>query len=137
MWFNGSKRPKKPPGSQSDDLQEERNCMNVPSNVKWRIFYMRLFFSCVHFSVLLFFVFCFFFLLLLTLFWKAQKKLKPSVQAGRVCSSSQWWARRKTIRTCDTRCISAPEMHSFLFSLPFHLLRIWHINVDTHEIIPL
>lgn len=38
MWFNGRKKTKeKPPGSQTTKW-EEKTCMNVPSNVKWRMF---------------------------------------------------------------------------------------------------
>lgn len=62
MWFNGSKRPKKPPGSRSNKLtggQELYEC-TIQCEVK-NILYAFVF-SCVHFSVLFCFVSFFFFL---------------------------------------------------------------------------
>lgn len=53
-------------------LWEDRNCLNVPSNVKWRIFDMHLFLSFCVFTSL---CFCFSFIL------ESTKKLKQCVQA--------------------------------------------------------
>lgn len=64
-------------GVNQTTLREDRNCMNVPSNVKWRIFYIHFFCLCVFTSLCFCCCFLFFFYL------GKHKKLKLCVQAER------------------------------------------------------
>ena len=68
-------------GVERTTSREERNRMNVPSNVKWRIFYM-------HFCLLVFTSLVVVFLVF-TLFWKAQKSWSDVCQRSKVCSERQ------------------------------------------------
>lgn len=106
-------------GVDQTTLQEERNCMNVPSNVKWRIFYTLFFFlfSCVHFSVLLF---CASFILESTKSWSKECRQDESavhhsdepVRESDGCQTQRRHAVHveEMIQICDMRCISTSEM---------------------------